>query len=76
MGRQMPNTEVAVTSARTISTAETLVFDQSQITSPINGNNPQWGDACHTLSKECGRTVCIIRKTDTENGRKPILLWR
>ena len=28
----------------------TLAFDTTNITSPANGNNPQWDDGCHTLS--------------------------
>jgi len=45
----------------------TLVFDEAQITSPINGNNPQWGGCCHTLSKECGRIDVIIKYEQDEN---------
>jgi len=40
---------------------DTLVFDESQITSPINGNVPRWGGLCHTLSQNAGRTVVIIK---------------
>ena len=40
---------------------DTLAFDEAQITSPTNGNNPQWGGCCHTLSKECGRIDVIIK---------------
>lgn len=43
---------------------ETLVFDESQITSPTNGNVPRWNDNCHTLSGEAGRAVVIIREKD------------
>ena len=44
---------------------ETLVFNDTQITSPTNGNNPQWGGAA---------THCL-RQTDLQslsfdNGRK------
>lgn len=39
---------------------DTLVFDEAQITSPTNGNHPQWGGCCHSLSRECGRAVVII----------------
>ena len=27
-----------------------LPFDTTQVTSPQNGNNPKWGDPCHTLA--------------------------
>ena len=40
---------------------DTLAFDEAQITSPTNGNNPQWGGCCHALSKECGRIDVIIK---------------
>ena len=40
---------------------DTLVFDESQITSPVNGNKPGWNDPCHTLSIEAGRADVIIR---------------
>lgn len=29
---------------------KTLVFNETQITSKKNGNNPQWNDPCHTLA--------------------------
>jgi len=29
----------------------TLVFDEAQITSPINGNNPQWGGVATLYQK-------------------------
>lgn len=37
-----------------------LPFDTTQMTSPQNGSNPQWGDPCHTMSAQ-GHTpaVCI-----------------
>ena len=43
---------------------DTLVFDESQITSPVNGNRPKWGDPTHTLSREAGRCVLITKETD------------
>lgn len=46
----------------------TLAFDEAQITSPTNGNNPQWGGCCHTLSKECGRIDVIIKYADIDNN--------
>ena len=46
---------------------DTLVFDESSITSPVNGNVPQWGGRCHTLSREAGRSVIIIKYEDS-NG--------
>ena len=30
---------------------DTLIFDEQQITSPINGNNPTWGGGTHALIK-------------------------
>lgn len=47
---------------------ETLIFDESQITSPANGNVPRWNDNCHTLSGEAGRAVVIIREKDDGKG--------
>lgn len=47
---------------------DTLVFDEAQVTSPINGNNPSWGASCHTLSKECGRIDVIIKYADIDNN--------
>lgn len=54
---------------------DTLIFDESQITSPINGNNPQWGACCHTLSKDCGRIDVIIkyRQFDEDTYREAVL---
>lgn len=40
---------------------DTLVFDESQITCPTNGLNPKWGGLCHSLTREAGRTVVIIK---------------
>ena len=45
----------------TIMIIDTLVFDESQITCPTNGCNPKWGGKCHSLTREAGRTVAIIR---------------
>ena len=39
--------------APTLSTCDrhsVLAFDTTQITSPLNGNNPKYGDPCHTLA--------------------------
>lgn len=41
---------------------DTLVFDESQITCPTNGLNPKWGGLCHSLTREAGRTVVIIKQ--------------
>lgn len=43
---------------------ETLVFDEGQITNPMQGSNPQWGGQCHSLTGNAGRTVVIIREVD------------
>lgn len=48
---------------------QTLVFDEAQITSPLNRNVPRWGGCCHTLSNEAGRTVVIIRHEDPDGTR-------
>ncbi len=39
---------------------QALPFDTTQVTSPQNGNNPQWGDPCHPLCAQ-GHTpsICI-----------------
>ncbi len=41
---------------------ETLCFNEGQITSPTNGNNPQWNEPCHTLSATDNRAPTIILK--------------
>lgn len=43
---------------------DTLVFDESQITSRQNGNRPTWGGCCHTLHRNANRAVVIIRSED------------
>jgi site-specific DNA-cytosine methylase len=50
---------------------DTLVFDESQITSPVNGNHPRWGDACHTLSREAGRIDIIIQEREDLEKTEP-----
>ena len=40
---------------------DTLVFDESQITSRMNYSVPTWGGPCHPLTKEAGRCVVIIK---------------
>ena len=34
-----------------LQTVAVLPFDTTQITSPLNGNNPKYGDPCHPLAK-------------------------
>ena len=46
---------------------DTLVFDESGITCPTNGNKPRWNDSCHSLTREAGRAVVIIKSS----GFKP-----
>ena len=46
---------------------DTLVFDESGITCPTNGNKPKWNDSCHSLTREAGRAVVIIKSS----GFKP-----
>ncbi len=39
---------------------QALPFDTTQVTSPQNGNNPQWGDPCHPLcSQGHAPSICI-----------------
>ena len=33
-----------------LAVVEALPFNTTQITNPLNGNNPKWGDPCHTLA--------------------------
>ena len=50
---------------------QTLIFDESQITSKQNGNHPTWGGCCHTLHKNANRAVVIMtyqRVTGTVNA--------
>lgn len=54
---------------------DTLVFDESQITCPTNGLNPKLGRPCHSLTREAGRTVVIIKhegdkETNNSNNTK------
>ena len=39
---------------------ETLCFNEAQITSPTNGNNPQWNEPCHTISATDNRAPTVI----------------
>lgn len=48
---------------------ETLVFDEGQITCPLNGNIPTWNGLCHSLSGNAGRTVVIIKEQRDEPNR-------
>lgn len=41
---------------------ETLCFDETQITSPANGNNPQWNDHCHPLASTARPPTVICKK--------------
>jgi site-specific DNA-cytosine methylase len=41
---------------------ETLCFNEAQITSPTNGNNPQWNEPCHTISATDNRAPTVIIK--------------
>ena len=36
---------------KTMKIVDTLAFDEAQITSPINGNNPQWGGVATLFQK-------------------------
>ena len=45
--------------------ADALSFDTTQLTSPQNGSNPQWGDPCHPLAASA-HTPAVV----TELSRK------
>lgn len=45
-----------------------LAFNDGQITSPQNGNTPQFGDACHTLAAS-DRPPCIALQGDGSTSR-------
>lgn len=48
---------------------DALPFNTTQVTSPQNGNNPQWGDPCHTLAaQDHPPAVCMGFKS--EQGAK------
>ena len=54
---------------------DVLCFNEGQITSPTNGNNPKPNDPCHTLSATDGRAPTVIisqqpMKTAGCNGHK------
>ena len=42
---------------------EVLPFDTTQVTSPRNGNNPKWGDACHPIAAQGHPPTVICKKT-------------
>lgn len=46
-----------------------LAFNEWQVTSPQNGNRPQFGDACHTLAaRDHVPTICISTANTNANG--------
>ncbi len=50
-----------------------VVYDESQITDPINRSNPQIGDPCHTLgATSAGRTLVFSTLPNTEVEVIPI----
>lgn len=50
-----------------------VVYDESQITDPINRSNPQIGDPCHTLgATSAGRTLVFSTLPNTEVKVIPI----
>lgn len=52
-----------------IAPVDALPFNTTQVTSPQNGSNPQWGDPCHTLSaQDHPPAVCLGFKS--EQGAK------
>lgn len=50
---------------QTLFVADALPFDTTQLTSPQNGSNPQWGDPCHPLAASA-HTPAVV----TELSRK------
>ena len=40
---------------------DAIAYSEVQITCPTNASNPKWGDPCHTLSRDAGRSIVIIR---------------
>lgn len=60
---------------------DTLVFDESQITSRLNYSHPTCGGQCHPLTGEAGRAIVVIRIEEehelsddnrlSESGRHP-----
>lgn len=44
-----------------IAIVQALPFDTTQITNPLNGNNPKWGDPCHPLAAQ-GHPPTVICK--------------
>jgi len=40
---------------------DTLVFDESQITSKLNYSHPTWGGQCHPLTSAAGRAIVVIK---------------
>ena len=53
---------------------DTLCFDGTQITSPQNGNNPQWNDPCHPLAATAYTPAVILKeRAGCEGGGKGAL---
>lgn len=50
---------------QTLFVADALPFDTTQLTSPQNGSNPQWGDPCHPLAASAHTPAAV-----TELSRK------
>ena len=51
-----------ITDYTAVAVQETLCFNEAQITSPTNGNNPQWNEPCHTISATDNRAPTVIVK--------------
>lgn len=48
---------------RQVDPDDVLPFNQGQITSRYNGNNPQFGDPCHTISAQDSHAPTVICRT-------------
>lgn len=46
---------------------DTLVFDKAQITSKANGNRPEWGGCCHTISAGNAEQATVIIKYEEDS---------
>ena len=51
-----------ITDYTAVAVQETLCFDETQITSPTNGNNPKWNEPSHPLASTARPPTVIVKK--------------
>lgn len=53
---------------QTLFVADALPFDTTQLTSPQNGSNPQWGDPCHPLATTAHTPSAVVKVYDARGN--------